>query len=197
MSISERGIDRMRRAKIESGSGGVSDVGDGLGVVGLLGFGGPDRAGPGGVGFGASDDMDVHLPDDVTDAGDVEFGGLKVVGEEEGGVADELGDGGELLRGELMEVFDVFIDLGDDEEPGEEGVVLEEDLAAVAVSEEVAAGGEAGMEGEGHGGSWDAECRMANLDLREWERPRRGESETSWFEERGWTRGGGANHRAA
>jgi hypothetical protein len=56
--------------------------------------------------------VDVHLADHVANAGDVEFGGLEMVGDEEGDVADELGDGFVTFGGELVEVFDALVDFG-------------------------------------------------------------------------------------
>ena len=57
---------------------GVADSCDLLVCVGFLFAACPDDARPGWVGFRAGYDVDVHLPDDVTDGGDVDFFWLKM-----------------------------------------------------------------------------------------------------------------------
>ena len=144
-----RRAGRMRKAEGELG--GFGNGGDGF--RGVVGFGvrGPDRAGPGEIVGASPDDVDVHLTDDVADAGDVEFFGLEGFLDEVRDFANEECDFGEFLRRELVKVFDFLADFGDDEDPGEGGVFLESDLAAFGDAEEVGAGFEAGMKGKGHG----------------------------------------------
>jgi len=92
--------------------------------------------------------MDVHLADDVANASDVEFFGLKVGGDEVRNLPDEEGDFGKVVGGELVEVLDVLRNFGDDEDPREGGVVFQEDLTAATFSDEMSARFEARMEGE-------------------------------------------------
>lgn len=70
--------------------------------------------------MGAAHDVDVHLADNVANAGDVEFFRLEVVADELRDLPDEQDD----FSGQLVEIFDSFFDCGDDEEPGESGVVF-------------------------------------------------------------------------
>ena len=115
----------------------------------------PHGAWPRGVAGGAADDVDVHLPHLIADAGDVEFFRLEMTGDESGDGADDVHHFVVDVGRELVEVFDAG-DFGDNEEPGKQGVVLEQHAAAAEAAEFVAAGGKAGVEGEvGHGiGRW-------------------------------------------
>lgn len=72
--------------------------------------------------------MDVHLADDVSDAGDIKFVGFEVVGNEGGNLTQEKEDFRKLMGLQLVEIFDPFFDFRHDEEPGEGGIVFEEDL---------------------------------------------------------------------
>lgn len=92
----------------------------------------------------------MHLADLIADAGHVEFFRLEVVAHEPGNLADEKDHLGELRRGKLMEVLDSFVYFWNDEDPGESGIVLQEDLAASGFSNQVAALAEACVEFEGH-----------------------------------------------
>ncbi len=135
--------------------------------------------------------MDVHLADDVADAGDVEFVGLKVGGGEVGNLADEEGHFGEVIGGELVEVFDAFFDFGDDKEPRERGIVFEEDLATGATSDEVCSGFEAGVECEGHCSDWSYALKSARaLAAEEHEAGEEGEKGSGGFRD-SWDGGGG------
>lgn len=100
--------------------------------------------------MGAAHDVDVHLADNVANAGNVEFFRLEVVADELRDLPDEEGDFGEVVGGELVEIFDSFFDCGDDEEPGESGVVFQEDLAATTGADEMSAFFQARMEFKCH-----------------------------------------------
>jgi hypothetical protein len=110
----------------------------------------PDGAGPGGIGLGAADDVDVHLADDVSDAGDVEFVGFEMVVDEVRGGTDDKCDLGVSLGGELVEVFNAFLNFRNDEQPGEGGVVFESKMAAADERERMGAFFEAWVELETH-----------------------------------------------
>ena len=115
---------------------------------GAPGIAGPDGAGPGGIRRGAADDVDVHLAHHVADAGDVEFFRLEVIGDEDRYFAD---DGSDLIVApgtELVQVFD--IGFGNDEEPGKNSVVFEQNVTVADESDRVGTGCEPGMEGECH-----------------------------------------------
>jgi hypothetical protein len=101
--------------------------------------------------------VDVHLPHLVANAGDVEFLGLEMAGNEFRNRADDVHYGAISLGRKLVKVLDAG-DFGDDEEPREQRVILEKDAAAVGPPEFVGACGEAGVEGEGvHGEVWSGQ----------------------------------------
>lgn len=73
--------------------------------------------------------MDVHLPDLIADAGDVEFVWLEMVGNELADLANGLGDFEVGFRGQLVEVFCAF-HFWHEDDPREKGAVFQEHAAA-------------------------------------------------------------------
>ena len=75
----------------------------------------PDGSRLSGIGPGAADDVNVHLTDDVSDAGDIEFLRLEMVVDEVRGCPDDKYDLGVSLGGELVEVFNALLNFRNDE----------------------------------------------------------------------------------
>lgn len=98
-------------------------------LIGLFAVECPYGSGPCGIGWGAPYDVDVHLPDLIADAGDVEFVWLEMVGKELAHLADGLGDFVVGFRGQLVEVFCAF-HFWHEDDPREKGAVLQEHAAA-------------------------------------------------------------------
>jgi hypothetical protein len=133
-------------------AGGRADFSGGFRGVGIFGIGGPDRAGPSGISFAPPHDVKVHLADLVADAGDIEFGGAKMIVHEFGGGADKRHDFVVVAWWELMEVLDLVADFWHDEDPRKDRVVFEQDLAAISAAQWKCSGSETGMKSEGHDG---------------------------------------------
>ncbi len=106
----------------------------------------PNGARPGRIVLGAPNDVNVHLTNLIADAGDVKLFRLEVLREEARDITNQDGDLKETFERKLMKVFDTLLDLGDDKNPGEEGIVLEEDKAIVAATQWVSSCRESGME---------------------------------------------------
>lgn len=90
----------------------------------------PNRIRPGRVIGGACDQVDVHLAHDVSNAGDIEFFAFEVVAHELRNLANEEDDFRKLISRKFMEVFNVIVGFGDDEEPGKSRVILEKNPAS-------------------------------------------------------------------
>ena len=71
----------------------------------------------------------MHLTNDIANAGDVEFFRFEVITHEAGDLTNEEYDFGKFISRELMEIFNSLFDLRNNEDPGEGGVVLEENPA--------------------------------------------------------------------
>ena len=129
---------------------GRVNVEGGVFVVGFLFGMTPDDTGPGGIGFVSGNEVDVELRDEVADGGDVDFMRGEFFFDEVGHLPDGEHDGGKVVGVEMVELGEVFRDFGDENEPGEKGVVFEEDSASSEGAEVESASGETGVELEGH-----------------------------------------------
>ena len=106
-------------------------------AVGLFPIEAPDGGRPCGIIGGASHDVQVHLPDDIADAGDVELFRLKVRCDKFRDSADRGHDFIVLRCGKLVEILDA-VDLRDEKQPWENRVVLQKKSATTEPAEFVA-----------------------------------------------------------
>lgn len=110
---------------------------------------GPDGAWPGGIVRRAANDVNVHLPDLVADAGDIEFFRRKVAGDKFADLSHRAHDLEVLVGLELVQILNA-VDLGDKQQPREQRVVFQEQAATAKPPDFEAACREAWMEFKCH-----------------------------------------------
>ena len=106
-------------------------------TIGLLSIKAPDGGRPCGIIGRASHNVQMHLPDDIANTGDVELFGLKVRCDKFRDTADRGHDLIVLICGKLVEIFDA-INLRNEKQPWENRIVLQEKAAAAEPAEFVA-----------------------------------------------------------
>jgi hypothetical protein len=135
--------------QIQRDAGGFADFLHVLRRVFLFAIKRPHRARPRRIAGGTADDVDVHLPHDVADAGDVEFFRRKV-GLDELGNFPHRGQHFDVTR--LVELMQVLhpLDLRHEDEPRKERVVLQQQPAVRDATEDETAVFQLGIQCKSH-----------------------------------------------